>query len=415
MKRNVWIINHYATEMYRSGGGRHHWFAKELVKNGYNPIIICSNVYYTTSDQSIPVGQNGYQLLEKDGIRYVMVKTSTYVRNDIKRVKNILDFYFHVLHLSKEIAGIAKPDIVIGSSIHPLACAAGIRIARRFNIPCISEIRDLWPEELIRDDGMNEKGLPARLLFALEHWIYKRSDALIFTMEGAAQYIRDRKWDFESGGDIDLNKVHYINNGVYLKEFDQNLQTYKVEDKDLEDDAFRITYTGAIRKTNGVERLIRLGRRLADIPDVKILIYGDGDHMDSIRQMIREENIHNVLLKGRVDKKYIPYILSKSSMNILNYTSGNSFYYGCSNNKLFEYLAAGKPILCTVRMNYSIIRKYDCGVEVETDDEIESEIRKVYKGRQEAVGNMSINARNVAKDYDFEKHTQSLINIISSL
>lgn len=415
MRKNIWIINHYASEMYRSGGGRHHWFARELQKKGYNVLIVCSNVYYTSSTEKIPVDRNGIKLLERDGVEYAFVDTSTYERNDLRRVRNILDFYFNVQKKQKQIQQILKPDVIVASSVHPLTCVAGIKIAKKIGVPCIAEIRDLWPDELIRDDGMNENGLPAKMLFRIEHWIYKKADAIIFTQEGGRDYIRDRKWDLESGGSIDLNKVYYINNGVCLEEFDKNLQIYKVDDPDLSDDSFKVIYAGAIRQTNGIDRLLDIGKKLSDYPQIKLLIWGDGDQVPHIKQRIEDEAIHNVYYKGRVEKKYIPYILSRSNINILNYKSGNSFYYGCSNNKFFEYLAAGKPILCTVKMNYSIIDAYNCGIETENDQEILNEIIKLYQGGVDAKKEVEKNVRNAAYEFDFCNHTVKLIEIIKNV
>ncbi len=41
-----------------------------------------------------------------------------------------------------------KPDVIMGSSAHPLTSIAGILIARRFHVPAIVEVRDLWPEAI---------------------------------------------------------------------------------------------------------------------------------------------------------------------------------------------------------------------------------------------------------------------------
>ena len=401
--------------MYRSGGGRHHWFARELQKKGYNVLIVCSNVYYTTSTEKIAVNKNGIKQLERDGIKYVFIDTSTYQRNDLRRVKNILDFYYNVQKRQKQIQQILEPNVIVASSVHPLTCVAGIKIAKKLGIPCIAEIRDLWPDELIRDDGLKETSILAKVLFRIEHWIYKNADAIIFTQEGGRDYIKDRKWDLESGGIIDLNKVHYINNGVCIEEFDNNLQMHKVNDSDLEDDSFKIIYAGAIRQTNGIDRLLDIGIQLSDYPKIKILIWGDGDQVSHIKKRIKDEAIHNVRYKGRVEKKYIPYILSKSNINILNYKSGNSFYYGCSNNKLFEYLAAGKPIICTVKMNYSIIESYHCGIEAENNQEILKGILNLYQGGIDAKKEVEKNVRNAAYEFDFHNHTNKLIEIIKDV
>ncbi len=43
MKKTVWILNHYAANMYFDKGGRHYSFAKYLKKKGYEPVVFCCN------------------------------------------------------------------------------------------------------------------------------------------------------------------------------------------------------------------------------------------------------------------------------------------------------------------------------------------------------------------------------------
>ena len=66
--------------------------------------------------------------------------------------------------------------------------------------------------------------------------------------------------------------------------------------------------------------------------------------------------------KGRVEKKYIPYILSCANLNLINVKKNNLVRYGCSWNKLFDYIAAGKPILSNLPTNYDLIQTYNLGV-----------------------------------------------------
>ena len=75
-----------------------------------------------------------------------------------------------------------------------------------------------------------------------------------------------------------------------------------------------------------------------------------------LEKRIAEEGLTNIKMKGFVNKQFIPYILSKSSVNILNYSNTQyNWSRGNSSNKLFEYMASGKPIISTVKMGYSII------------------------------------------------------------
>src|SRR5699024_3526532 len=102
-------------------------------------------------------------------------------------------------------------------------------------------------------------------------------------------------------------------------------------------------------------------KELSNQEDIKFLIYGSGNEKNRIKNRISDEKIHNVILKDRVDKKYIPFILNQSSINLLNYSQKQyNWKRGNSSNKLFEYLASGQPVLSTVKMGYSFIEKYDC-------------------------------------------------------
>ena len=47
MRKNVWIWNHYATNMFFDQAGRHYWFAENLIKEGYKPTIFSYDVIIT--------------------------------------------------------------------------------------------------------------------------------------------------------------------------------------------------------------------------------------------------------------------------------------------------------------------------------------------------------------------------------
>ncbi len=120
-------------------------------------------------------------------------------------------------------------------------------------------------------------------------------------------------------------------------------------------------------------------------------------------------------MKGFVNKCFIPYILSKSSVNILNYSNTQyNWSRGNSSNKLFEYMASGKPIISTVKMGYSIIEKYNCGIELEdsTPQNLVEAILKVKSMSKEEYQKIGNNAKKGALDFDFNVLTDRLINVI---
>ncbi len=57
-----------------------------------------------------------------------------------------------------------------------------------------------------------------------------------------------------------------------------------------------------------------------------------------------------------------PYVLSKATVNILNYMPGNFGKYGGSQSKMFQYMASGRPICSNLKMMYCLINKYKLGI-----------------------------------------------------
>jgi len=418
LKKKIWLWNHYATDMYKNKGGRHYWFAENLIKEEYDATVFCANTYHNKSE-FIDTGKKKYATDILNGIPFVFVKTTTALGNGLDRVKNMGLFYWNLFSVAKAYAKEhGKPDVIIASSVHPLTMVAGIQIAKKMNVPCICEIRDLWPEAIFSFNKAKENSLLGKILVAGEHWIYKKANALIFTKEGDTDYIKEKKWDALQGGDINLDKAHYINNGVDVEVFNKSINEKIIEDEDLESGKFNVVYVGAIRPVNNVGNILDTAKLLKNDKEIQLLIYGDGNQKEMLEKRVAEEGLDNVKMKGFVNKQFIPYILSKSSLNILNY-SHNQYNWarGNSSNKLFEYMASGKPIISTVKMGYSIIEKYKCGIELEnsTPEELVQAILDIKNMPERQYKLLGTNAKRGANDFDSKVLTRKLIDVINSL
>lgn len=146
------------------------------------------------------------------------------------------------------------------------------------------------------------------------------------------------------------------------------------------------------------------------------MIYGAGNETDMLENRCKDENISNVIFKGRVDKKMVPSILKKSYANILHNSSTSLDKYGQSQNKLFEYLAAGRCVIQTYTTGYSVLEKYNCGISAlnQTPEEVASIILKVCNDDEKAE-QMGKNARKAAYEFDFKELTNKLIKIIENV
>ncbi len=414
-KKKIWIMNHYATSMFFNKGGRHYWFAENLIKSGYEPTIFCANTRHNRED-IVKIHEGKYSRMIAENIPFVFIKTVRYSGNGRQRIKNMLVFAWNLTAIAKEYARIyGKPDLILASSVHPLTLVAGIKIARRFGVPCICEVRDLWPESLVAYGFLKQNSVIAKILYRAEKWIYKNADSIVMTWEGGKEYICDQGWDKE----IDLNKVKHINNGVSVEAFDRNSQENIITDPDLDNPDFKnIVYAGSIRKVNNIGILLDAAKIIQEQGhrQIRFLIYGSGDEKARLERRCRDESITNVIFKGWIEKRFVPSVLKKAYVNVLHNSSTSLDKYGQSQNKLFEYLAAGRCIVQTFSTGYSILNKYDCGicVPVQNAEEIaKALIKACHDENYNRI--MGENARRAAHDYDFRKLTGKLIDIIESL
>src|SRR5699024_7323573 len=154
---------------------RHNQFAKQLKKYGYEVTIFFSSHVHNSSINLIEDNRL-YKDDYIDGIRYIAIRTRSYTDSEKQREFNMVDFY--------------------------------IKIAKKFKVRCVCEVRDLWPLTLVKMGRIEEKSLIAQILYIMEKYIYKKADKLIFTMSGGKQYVIDQGWSKR----IDTNKIYHINN-----------------------------------------------------------------------------------------------------------------------------------------------------------------------------------------------------------
>lgn len=405
----IWIFNNYNMLPEQGGLNRHYYFGKSLKQKGHEPVVFVGSHPHNTNLQMIS-GKEAFRIEPSASFPWVYVRTCNYEGSMIKRIWSMLEYYRNT---RKAVASFERPDAIVGSSAHPLAALLAVQLGRKFHCKSIVEIRDLWPESIIVE-GIAKSYNPAVLLLRqLEHWLYKNADDIVFTMENAYDYIVERHWE----RDVPLSKVHYINNGVDLRAFDYNEKHNVLDDADLSDpNTFKVIYTGSLRVANGPQLIIDCAEKILAYPQIRFLIYGSCENIEELRQTCKVRGITNCIFKGAVQKKYIPYILSHSNLNLLNYPlyAMALYRYGSSQNKLFDYLASGKPILSNVSMKNDIITKYNCGCAepLETSDAYAAAILHMYQLPKDEYEQMGVRGRQAAQDYDFSSLTQRLIEVI---
>lgn len=396
---------------------RHFWFAVHLAKRGYFPVVFVASRERGNAIQMIE-GKEPYKVDMSYGFPFVYIRIKDYGESMKKRILAIFEFHKRLMEHADEFAELfGNPDVILGSNGYPLSPWLANRWAKKFNAKSICEICDLWPLSL-EEYGIISKGGPiAKAMYQLEKKNYEEADAIIFSMEGGAKYIQDKGWDMAHGGNIDLTKVHHINNGIDLDAFRDNLSKQKGPIHHLEKgEKARIIYAGSLQQINDIGFLLDVADEMrAD--SIEIVIVGGGDEFESLRSQASRRGLNNIVFTGPISKKEIPSALADATLLILHSVpQGNISKYGMSQNKLFDYLASGKPIISNLPSEFSIINRYSCGVERIFDGPADyaQEIRDMLRS-PERMHQWGLNASKTAELYSFARETEKLAEIIESI
>lgn len=405
---NIWLINHYAVPPQYYPLARQTYFAKYLMEMGHTVTIFAASTVHN-SDKNLISDGSPWREETVDGVHYVYIKCLDYQGSGLRRIYNICEFAWKLPGVCKKFS---RPDAIVATSMPPTSCAVGIHLARKYGCRGVAEIADLWPESIIAYGIAGPHNPAVIALRWLEKWIYKKADAVVFTMEGGYDYIVEQSWEKE----IPRSKVFHINNGVDLKTFQYNRDHYQINDPDLDDpDTFKVVYTGSIRKVNNLGLLLDAAKEVTD-PRIKFLIWGDGDERPALEQRVADEQITNVVFKGKVEKKYVPYVVSHADLNIAHNTPSPLFRFGISFNKLFDYLAAGKPVFSDFPCPYNPAIQYGAGTDLKqpTARSIAQSVQEFCELSPAEYAAYQKNAERASEEYDFTNLTRKLVAVIEN-
>lgn len=405
----IWIVNAYTGSPNRVSNPRYIEYAKNLMSQGYDVVTFNSSLH-----EDVVITKGNYVEKQYGDFKFVHVKGKKYSGNGIMRMISLYHFAKTLFSIRNKFE---KPDIII-HNIHAPFDYPIVKMAKKLKAKYIGEVWDIWPKAFVRVGFVKESNPILKIAYQFEKRMYIKADALVFSLEGYLDYLREQKWASDCGGPVDVNKVYYINNGVNIEKFNHDKQFYTISDPDLNNPSlFKVIYLGSIKMVNHVKTVIDAAKILQSEKDIVFLIYGNGNERESLIEYCRSNNINNVIFKEKsIPFKNVAYVVSHSDLNLLNYADYFG-KYGISSGKFFQYLAAGKPIVANVNFNYNDIKRYNLGVSenFRSPEEYASAIKSIKDLPQKEYLEMCKRVEQTAYKYDCSVLSQKLISIINSI
>ncbi|HOR72550.1 MAG TPA: glycosyltransferase family 4 protein [Verrucomicrobiota bacterium] len=352
----VWILNHYGQEPGGAGGTRHYSMARHLPAFGWRAFVLASSLESSTGRQRLPAGVMARLTpVEQGPSGFLWVRAPHYRGNGLRRVINMLAYTGRSL-LPSTTRGLPCPAVVIGSSVHPFAAWAGQRLARRFGVPFVFEVRDLWPQTLIDLGALREGAVLTRLLQRGERWLYREARCIIVLLPQAHEYICPLG--------IPRDRIVWIPNGV-------DLQAFPESDLPTERETFTVMYFGAHGRANALEHLLRAMSIVERDPrgaNISLRLLGDGPRKPALIQLAQQLQLQHAQFERPVPKRQIASVAAEADAFVFCLEKASVFRYGISSNKLFDFMASQRPVIFSCNASNNPVAQSGAGLSVEPDD-----------------------------------------------
>lgn len=314
------------------GGTRSYEMGRRLVEAGHE-------VHMITSDQSGRIGASeGWRFTEEAGI-HVHWTTVPY-GNEMPYGERIKAFFLFAWRSAREAARVGG-DLVFATSTPLTIALPAVYAAKRCGIPMVFEVRDLWPAVPIAL-GALKNPLSRRLARRLERFAYGNASHVVALAPGMRDAIVETGYPSErvsvipNGADLDLFDVP-PEEGNRLRRLHPWLQGRPL-----------VLFAGTLGMANGVDYLVRLASTVRTLdPEIRFLVIGGGKEVERVRGMAREQGVleSNFFMMNAIPKREIPAWLSASDLVTALFTGPKIVWKDAVQNKFFDAMAAGRPIV----------------------------------------------------------------------
>lgn len=331
--RRLWLVNHYAIAPDMPGGSRHYELACLLGDHGWSTTIFATPFNYSTARFVRKVSPTRPFLSKvEEGVSYRWLYSMPYSSNDWRRYANMVSF---AVSLLLSAAKGVKPNTVLGSSPHLLAALGAWMVSRRYRVPFVFEVRDLWPDTLV------EMGLTNPLIIeplgVIERFLYKQADLILVLTSGIARGIEEKG--------VSPEKIVFLPNAPFRPTPIDMDDRNRVRRQLGWSDKVVVIYAGVHGPANALDRVVEAARRLDGAENVHIVFLGDGPTKESLKELA--QSLPNVSFLDPVAKTEVANVLRAADIGLLSLLQTQVFE-GARPNKLFDYLSNGLPVISTV-------------------------------------------------------------------
>jgi len=354
MDKKALIIAYYYPPINNGGVQRPASFAKYLPLYGYKPIVLTCKIPDVVADENdiLRVRDPGWELTAAGGIRSFAFRSVRKVLFKNGILPGYLYWWYKEVLKSIDFAiEEYRPDIILATFPPQDNLMIGVELSKRYNIPLVLDFRDGMVFETLGEEPF------------LVKWRFRRLERQFVNKSAGVVTVTDPITNY-------FNKKYPKCNACTISNGYDPEEWLDIKNLDL-GDKINIVYTGRLsisRIGNSLEPLIKAINNLTKCEKNLIRIYLVGEFTNHERNNILKGSCSQVFhFIGFVDRMLaLRYQYSADFLLLVITAPGR----GLTSGKLFEYLAARRPIFALTEGTAAedIINKTGTGICISPND-----------------------------------------------
>jgi glycosyltransferase involved in cell wall biosynthesis len=302
--------------------------AEYLAEQGVDVHVLCSRGHYLSGSMEVPAEET------HNGVHVHRVRATAFGRDTILgRITDYASFYSSTL--ARVLAGPAY-DYIVTLTTPPLLPLVGA-IARRVRGQAYGVwSMDLHPDAEVATGMLEDDGVPARLLHALNDAGYRNADFVV----DLGAYMKRR---IHKKGVPD-DRLHTI--PVWNKK--EEIAPIAHDENPLRselglDDKFVVMYSGNAGRAHRFEEVLATMKRLDGHPDIEFVFVGEGPQKARIETFADTNDLSNFRYLPYFPREDLRYSLPMADVHLM--TLREEMAGIAVPGKLYGIMAAGRPAL----------------------------------------------------------------------
>ena len=233
---------------------------------------------------------------------------------------------------------IRSPDATVGTSPTFFAAMAAAACAKRYRVPFVMDVRDLWPAA-ITELGVIKNRIVVDWLERLELSLYHRATRVVTVTDAFRENLLSRG--------IPPDKVEVVPNGADVDYWQPGDRNNRLRNTLGLQESFVVLYIGAHGISHSLHKIIQAAAKLSHIPAIRFLFVGEGAEKNKVVDEAQRLGLDNVQFIDAVEKSAVRDYYQLADVCLVPLRNVPLFETFIP-SKIFEIMAMARPIVASV-------------------------------------------------------------------